>query len=152
MPRFRRSTDENGNHRPRVISEKSAQAARDLRAQAADRARRARNQLILVVPLVVAVLAAYRYRVELFGVDEPIRIIAAFVLTGLGWWIARDVGRLIAPSFAKRVDVSNAGTLGFLVRLVLLGITLLIALRVAGVDARSLAVGGAFTAVIVGLA
>ena len=37
-------------------------------------------------------------------------------------------------------------------RLVLLGATLLVALRIAGLDARSLAVGGAFTAVILGLA
>ena len=151
MPRFQRSPD-NGKYRPRVIPAKGAQAARELRAQAADRARHARNQLLLVVPLVIAVLAAYRYRVELFGLDEPIRILAAFVLTALGWWLARDVGRLVAPTFSKRLDVSNAGTLGFLIRLMLLGLTLLIALRIAGLDARSLAVGGAFTAVILGLA
>ena len=123
-----------------------------IREQAAERARRARNQLLLVVPLVIAVLAAYRYRVELFGLDEPIRIIAAFVLAALGWWMARDVGRLVAPSVSRRVDISSAGTLGFLIRLVLLGIALLVALRIAGLEARQLAVGGAFTAVILGLA
>ena len=151
MPRFRRNSD-NGHQRPRVIPAKSAQAARVIREQAAERARRARNQLLLAVPLVVAVLAAYRYRVELFGVDEPIRIIAAFVLAALGWWVARDVGRMVAPSVSRRVDISSAGTLGFLIRLVLLGIALLVALRIAGLEARQLAVGGAFTAVILGLA
>jgi small conductance mechanosensitive channel len=155
MARFRKAANDgspNGKYRPRVIPAKGAQAARELRAQATERARQARNQLLVVVPLVLAVLAAYRWRVELFGLDEPVRILAAFVLAGLGWWVARDVGRLIAPSFFRRVDVANAGTLGFLVRLVLLGITLLVALRVAGLDARSLAVGGAFSAVILGLA
>ena len=151
MALFRRNGSDGNHGRPRV-GERSAHAARALRDQARDRARRAQRQLLLVVPLVIAVLAAYRYRIELFGLDEPIRIIAAFVLTGLGWWFARDVGRMVAPTVAKRVDVSNAGTLGFLIRLVLLGLTLLIALRIAGLDARSLAVGGAFTAVILGLA
>src|SRR5215210_5314617 len=112
MPRFQRNR-ENGHRRPRVIPQKSAQAARVLRDQARERARAARNQLLLVVPLVIAVLAAYRYRVDLFGLDEPIRIVAAFVLAALGWWVARDVGRMFAPTFARRVDISNAGTLGF---------------------------------------
>ena len=52
----------------------------------------------------------------------------------------------------KRLDPATAGTVSFLIRLVLLGLALLIALRYAGVDPRTLAVGGAFTAVVVGLA
>jgi small conductance mechanosensitive channel len=146
MARFRRSSD---GHRPRVIT---AHAARAIREQARQHARQARRQLLLVIPLVVAVLLAYRYRVQLFGLDEPIRIIAALALTWLGWWIARDVGRLIAPVVSDRLDVSNAGTLGFLLRLVLVAVTVLVALRIAGVDARSLAVGGVFFSVILGLA
>src|SRR3954447_4304891 len=118
MPRFRRR-EQDGQARPRVIPAKRAAAARQLREQAARRAKRARIQLLLATPLVVAVFLAYKYRVELFGVDEPIRIVAAFVLAALGWWVARAIGNLIAPTFAKRVDVSNAGTLGFLIRLVL---------------------------------
>ena len=148
MPRFRRDTQ----GRPRVIRQQSAHAARVIREQAVDRARHARNQLLLIVPLVLVVLAGYRYRVELFGLDEPIRIVAAFVLAALGWWLARDVGRLVAPSVSRRLDISSAGTLGFLIRLVLLGVALLVALRIAGLEARQLAVGGAFTAVILGLA
>src|SRR5215217_4848889 len=151
MPRFRRR-EQDGQTRPRAIPGRGAAAARQLREQAARRAKRARIQLLLTTPIVVAVFLAYRYRVELFGLDEPIRIIAAFVLAALGWWVARAVGNLIAPKVNKRIEVGNAGTLGFLVRLVLLGLTLLIALRIAGLEARSLAVGGAFTAVILGLA
>jgi small conductance mechanosensitive channel len=130
----------------------SAQRARHLRVLATERAKRARRELLLIVPLTIVVLLAYHYRVELFGVDEPIRFVAAFAMVGLGWWLARDVGRLVAPKFFSRIDVSNAGTLGFLVRVLVLGATVLIALRIAGLDARSLAVGGAFTAVIIGLA
>ena len=145
MAFFRRSNRD----RPRVLH---AGAARQLREQAAVRARRARRQLILVAPLTAAVLYAYAHRVQLFGLDEPIRIVAAIVLAALGWWVARDVGRSIGPVMTSRLDVSTAGTVGFLIRLVLLGLTLLVALRIAGLEARSLAVGGAFTAVIIGLA
>src|SRR5215213_2850499 len=151
MPRFRR-TDDHGHQRPKVIHERSAAAARQLRDQATRRAKLARIQLTLATPIVVAVILAYRYRVDLFGLDEPIRIVAAFVLAALGWWVARDVGRMVAPSVAQRLDISSAGTLGFLVRLVLLGVTLLVALRIAGLEARQLYVGGAFTAVVLGLA
>ena len=150
MPRLRtRRPDGDRSHRPRVLG---SQATRLLLEQTGERARRAQRQLLLVVPLVAVVLGLYRYRIELFGMDYTIRIIAALVLTGLGWWAARDVGRAFSPAFARRVDISSAGTLGFLVRLVLLLITLLVALRIAGLDARSLAVGGAFSAVVLGLA
>jgi small-conductance mechanosensitive channel len=151
MPLIRRNHNNDG-HRSRVFTEKRAQAARLLREEAKQRAKRAQRQLLIAIPLVIAVILAYRYRVDLFGVDEPVRIVAALALSGLGWWVAREVGTMFAPMFSRRLDVSNAGTLGFLVRLVLLGVTLLVALRIAGVDARSLAVGGAFTAVIIGLA
>ena len=50
------------------------------------------------------------------------------------------------------MDPGTAGTVGFLVRLVTVGITLLVALEIAGVSAASLVATSAFTAVIVGLA
>src|SRR5919202_365683 len=46
----------------------------------------------------------------------------------------------------------SPGTVSFLIRLFLLGLGLLVALRTAGLEPRTLAVGGAFTAVIIGLA
>jgi small conductance mechanosensitive channel len=45
-----------------------------------------------------------------------------------------------------------AGSVGFLIRLVTLALVAALALRVAGVNAGALAVGGAFTAVVLGLA
>ena len=152
MAIFRRKGNGDASALSRDRREERARRARQLRDQASERASRAATSCCSSIPLLVAVLAAYRCRVELFGLDEPIRLVAAFALVGLGWWVARDVGRAVAPTFSKRLDVSNAGTLGFLVRLVLLGATLLVALRIAGLDARSLALGGAFTAVIIGLA
>jgi small conductance mechanosensitive channel len=50
------------------------------------------------------------------------------------------------------MDPGTAGTVGFLIRLLSIAIVVVIALRLVGLSAGSLAVGGAFTAVVVGLA
>jgi small conductance mechanosensitive channel len=107
---------------------------------------------MLVAPLLVVVFLAYRYRKELFGLDEPIRVACALALVALGWWFARDVGRAASPALFRRLEPATAGTVSFLIRLLLLGIALLVALRYAGLDPRALTIGGAFTAVVFGLA
>jgi small conductance mechanosensitive channel len=116
--------------------------------------KRARIQAGVLVPLLAGVLVVYSYRDDLFGhaYDTPVRIITAVALCVLGWQIARDVGRSLGPTLFRRLDPGTAGTVGFLIRLVFVGIAIVVALRVAGLDPRTLAVGGAFTAVIVGLA
>ncbi len=125
--------------------------ARQLSVQAA---RKARRQAIVLLPLLTGVLVAYAQRRELFGraLDFPVRIVTVIALVILGWAIARDVGRAAGPALFRRLDPSTAGTVGFLLRLVTVGVAILVALRVAGLDARTLAVGGAFSAVIFGLA
>ena len=70
----------------------------------------------------------------------------------LGWALARSLATGAAPALMRRLDPATAGTVGFFLRLVTLLISAIVALRVAGLDAGSLAVGGAFTAVILGLA
>jgi small-conductance mechanosensitive channel len=50
------------------------------------------------------------------------------------------------------MDPSTAGTVGFLIRLTTMVVALLVALRIAGLNPRELAVGGAATAVLIGLA
>ena len=70
----------------------------------------------------------------------------------LGWAIARDVGRGLGPALFRRLDPGTAGTVGFLIRLATVVVALLVALRVAGIKPQTLALGGAFTAVILGLA
>ena len=84
--------------------------------------------------------------------ETPVQIATTVVLIVLGWQIARDVGRALGPTLFRRLDPGTAGTVGFLIRLVFVGLAIIVALRVAGLDPRTLAVGGAFTAVIVGLA
>jgi small conductance mechanosensitive channel len=130
------------------VTHLSATAAAKLRANAAT----ARRQVLLVTPLLVVVFLAYRYRIEVFGLDEPIRVVCALALVALGWWFARDVGRALSPALFRRLEPPTAGTVSFLIRLILLGIALLVALRYAGLDPHALTIGGAFTAVVLGLA
>ena len=80
------------------------------------------------------------------------RVAAAVVLVVLGWALARDLGRWAEPWLFRRVDAGTAGTVGFLIRLSFLVIAALAALRIAGLHPRTLAVGGAITAVVFGLA
>jgi small-conductance mechanosensitive channel len=112
--------------------------------QTATKARRAKRELIVVVPLLAMTLYAYLRREELFGVDTPVRVGAAIVMVVLGWALARDLGRFTAPALFRRMDPATAGTVGFLIRLVFIG--------VAGLQPATLAVGGAITAVVFGLA
>jgi hypothetical protein len=124
-------------------------------------ARRARLEALLLVPLFVAVVILYDNRASLAGergsklepaLDAPVRVITICVLMVLGWAIARDVGRALGPPLFRRLDPATAGTVGFLIRLLTIALALLFALRVLGIGAGELALGGAFTAVILGLA
>jgi small conductance mechanosensitive channel len=125
--------------------------ARQLSRQAV---KRARLQLAVLLPLMAAVLLVYAYRRDLFGStwDTPVRIGTVLALVVLGWQFARDVGRSLGPMLFRRLDPGTAGTVGFLIRLTTILVAFVAAGRIAGVDPRTLAVGGAFTAVVVGLA
>jgi small conductance mechanosensitive channel len=135
--------------------------------------KRARLEALVLVPLFVGVVVLYDHRVSLIGtqvaakpgphghpaykyleqtLDTPIRVATVLVLMGLGWAIARDIGRSLGPPLFRRLDPATAGTVGFLIRLSTVVLALFVALRVAGIEARTLALGGAFTAVIFGLA
>jgi small conductance mechanosensitive channel len=116
--------------------------------------KRARIQSLVLLPLLVAVLVVYGYREKIFGAayDTPVRIVTFLVLISLGWQFARDIGRALGPTLFRRLDPGTAGTVGFLLRLVTMLAAVLVALRIAGLGPRTLALGGAFTAVVVGLA
>jgi len=132
--------------------------------------KRARFEALVLVPLFIGVVVLFDNRVEWFGepgprvhgrpgpqvlessIDTPMRVATVIALLILGWAIARDVGRGLGPALFRRLDPATAGTVGFVVRLVTVVVAFFVALRVAGVDARTLALGGAFTAVIFGLA
>jgi small conductance mechanosensitive channel len=128
--------------------------------------KRARLEALVLVPLFVGIVIVYDNRISLFGsrtspraplrlepgIETPLRVVTVVALVILGWAIARDVGRGLGPPLFRRLDPATAGTVGFLIRLVAIGLALLVALRVAGFEARELALGTAFTAVIFGLA
>jgi small conductance mechanosensitive channel len=129
-----------------------AGVVRQVRTQAVARAKRARAHVALLLPLIAAVVLAYAYRDRLFGLDLPIRIACVVALVILGWAFAMNLGRAIGPVLLRRLEPGTAGTIGFLIRLATLAITVLVALRLAGLKPETLAVGGAITAVILGLA
>ena len=127
--------------------------------------KRARLEALVLIVLFAGVVILFDNRVSLIepsakrhppkleaGLEAPIKIVTVVALVILGWAIARDFGRGLAPRLFRRLDPSTAGTVGFLVRLMTVVVALLVALRVAGIEAKALALGGAFAAVIIGLA
>jgi small conductance mechanosensitive channel len=137
--------------------------------------KRARLEVLVLLPLFVGIVLLYDHRVALFGhevgayhnskhelvaqhkeleqaLDTPITIVTVIFLVILGWAIARDIGRGLGPALFRRLDPATAGTVGFLIRLVTVLLAIVVALQVAGIEAKTLAVGGAFTAVVLGLA
>lgn len=120
--------------------------------------RNARRRAAVLLPLAIAVIVVFDNREAWFGVgnhspwNTPMRIAAVLALIALGWAAARDIGRAAGPTLFKRMDPSTAGTVGFVVRLVTVAITIAVALSIAGASASSIVAGSAFTAVIIGLA
>jgi small-conductance mechanosensitive channel len=128
--------------------------------------KRAQREALVLFPLAVALIVAYHHRIGLLGwhtqhrhqsalqksLQAPLQIAVAIALVVLGWGLARAASRFVGPTFMRRMDPATAGTVGFLIRLVTIIITVLIALSVAGANLQALAVGGGFTAVVVGLA
>jgi small-conductance mechanosensitive channel len=132
--------------------------------------KRARVEAFVLLPMFVAVVVLYDNREDVFGtrgpsvhgkpgrlhiesaLETPIRIATVLALIALGWGIARAVGRGLGPPLFRRLDPATAGTVGFLIRLATIALAFFVALRVAGIEARTLALGGALTAVIFGLA
>jgi len=117
-------------------------------------AKRAARQALVLLPLLAGVLVVYAERAKIFpaDLDTVVRMATVVLLVILGWALARDVGRVAAPALFRRMDPATAGTVGFLLRLATIAVVLFVALRIAGIAPQTLAVGGAFTAVILGLA
>ena len=120
--------------------------------------RRAQREAAVLLPMFIALLVAYDHRKSILGHHEakilytPLQIAVVIVMIALGWALARDIGRFAGPTFMRRMDPATAGTVGFIVRLLVIIIMVVIALSIAGAKLQTLAVGGGFTAVIVGLA
>jgi small conductance mechanosensitive channel len=128
--------------------------------------RKARRELLVLVPLIILVIAGRAFVIDhnekypgtkfhpvakwLLG-NTPVTVVAVIAILVLGWMFSRDLAR-IAPTLFKRMDPATAGTVEFLIRLASVTATILAALGVAGIQPQTLAVGGAFTAVVLGLA
>lgn len=139
--------------RKKAVPLLSADRAVRVREEARAAAGRARRQVLVLGPLTASVLYVYARREDIApGLETPIQALTVVALVIMGWGLARGIGTAIGPQLLGRLDPATAGTAGFLVRLVAMGAFVLAALRIAGVDPRQLAVGGAFTAVVVGLA
>ncbi|HMT05503.1 MAG: mechanosensitive ion channel family protein [Solirubrobacterales bacterium] len=110
-------------------------------------------RLLLFALLIAGVLIAFNHRQDIAaGYDTEARILTAILLFGLGWGFTSALGRTLTPFIMRRLDPGTAGTVGFAIRLVTIVLIGVVALRIAGVQAGTLAVGGAFTAVVLGLA
>lgn len=130
----------------------AADRAQRLRQEAASAARSARRELFLLGPLFAGLVVLSDHRREWFpGLESEVQIGAVVGLVIIGWALARDLGRAFGPQLLGRLDPATAGTVGFLIRLFTVVFAILMALRIAGLPPRTLAVGGAFTAVVLGL-
>ena len=146
-----RRTDMRHLFTTRTHSWREAGLARQLSRRAV---KRARIQSLVLLPLLAGVLVLYTYREDVFGsaYDVPVRIGTFLALIALGWQFARDIGKALGPMLFRRMDPGTAGTVGFLIRLATVVVAVIVALRIAGLGPRTLALGGAFTAVVLGLA
>ena len=116
-------------------------------------ARRGRGEALFVLILIGAVLVAFGERKQLFpGYGTEVRVATVILLILLGWALARSLGRGMGPTLYRRLEPGTAGTVGFLVRLGTIITVVVVALRIAGLKSGTIAVGGGFTAVVVGLA
>jgi small-conductance mechanosensitive channel len=120
--------------------------------EAARRARKARREAVLLLPVVVGLILLWKYREELFGTDVPVRIATALLLATVGWRFARDLGRAVGPRLLRRFDPGTAATVSFLIQLVTVLVIIVVALRIVDLNPRAIALGGAVTAVVIGLA
>ncbi|MGH2956064.1 MAG: mechanosensitive ion channel domain-containing protein [Solirubrobacterales bacterium] len=116
-------------------------------------ARRGQGGALVALILIGAVLVGFAERKQLFpGYGTEVRVATVILLVLLGWSLARSLGRGLGPALYRRLEPGTAGTAGFLVRLLTIVAMTIVALRIGGLKPGTLAVGGAFTAVVIGLA
>jgi small-conductance mechanosensitive channel len=108
---------------------------------------------VAALAVLAATLVVYSQRHRIApGYGQWIQIGTVIVLVIVGSAATHWLSRLLSPRLYRRLDPATAGTTGFVVRLLATATVVILALRIAGVTASTLAVGGAFTAVLLGLA
>jgi small-conductance mechanosensitive channel len=109
--------------------------------------------LLAALAAIAGTLVVYYNRAEWVPGYAPwVRVGTAVVLAVAGSAAVHWLVRSVSPRLFRRLAPATAGTLGFLVRLFAMSIVVILALRVAGIRASTLALGGTITAVILGLA
>src|ERR1700750_1218592 len=105
--------------------------------------------LILTILALIATLVVYSHRRQIApGYGEWFRVGTVIVLVLVGSAAVHWFSRSLSPRLYRRLDPATAGTAGFVFRLLAMLTVVVVALRIAGVQASTLAVGGAFTAVL----
>jgi small-conductance mechanosensitive channel len=109
--------------------------------------------LLLALLVIAGTLFVYGHRHQIApGYGQWVRLGTVIVLVVVGSAAVHWLVRGLSPRLYRRLDPATAGTTGFVVRLLAMTAVVILALRIAGVNAGTLAVGGAFTAVLLGLA
>jgi small-conductance mechanosensitive channel len=109
--------------------------------------------LLLALLLIAGTLFVYYNRKSIApGYGQWVRYGTVAILIIVGTTATHWLARGLSPRLYRRLDPATAGTTGFVIRLLATSAVVILALRIAGVTASTLAVGGAFTAVLLGLA
>ncbi|HSS41054.1 MAG TPA: mechanosensitive ion channel family protein [Solirubrobacterales bacterium] len=109
--------------------------------------------LLLALLVIAGTLVVYSHRQEIApGYGRWVRAGTVLILIVVGSAAVHWLVRGLSPRLYRRLDPATAGTTGFVIRLLAMITVVVLALRIAGVNASALAVGGAFTAVLLGLA
>ena len=115
--------------------------------------KRAFGGLLVALVILAATLVVYYERASIApGYGHWIRIGTVLALVIVGSVATHWLARGLSPRLYRRLDPATAGTAGFVIRLLAMAAVVVLALRIAGVTASTLALGGAFTAVLLGLA
>ncbi len=115
--------------------------------------RRALGGLLLAILVLAATLVVYDHRRTIApGHGQLIRIGTVVIMVIVGTAATHWLHRGLSPRLYRRLDPATAGTAGFVIRVLAMVAVVVLALRIAGVNAGTLAVGGAFTAILLGLA
>jgi small conductance mechanosensitive channel len=115
--------------------------------------KRALGGLLAALIVLAATLVVYYNRQSLLpGYGQWVRIATVAILVIVGSAATHWLVQWLSPRLYRRLDPPTAGTVGFAIRLFAMAVVVVLALRIAGVNAAALAVGGAFTAIVLGLA
>ena len=114
-------------------------------------ARRLPLELLGLIAVIVGRNWALKHLHDVHVDAAFVKVASVVLVLVFGWLISRDLAKA-SPAVFRRMDPATAGTVEFLIRLLCVAATIFAALAVGGISLQALAVGGAFTAIVAGLA